>query len=282
MVAQEWHAYVKEEKLLVSHNYESWRQVNNTFTGGFAKNSDYYFGDVPYFAKLRWKNGYEGNHGAISSMDRAVEFYGKSTGAEEYDGGVKSDITDLSKRNYPVNKPSYLGTAADGKDHCAALRRIYGEGEEGWMNHMRAMDTVCPTDYGNVGIKNGIELTKKMAEFTNQDGVSYSPAADYCIKYGTEVLPAGSWYLPTLEDLKDILNNVKYNTSSIDNCPINKMLQAIGGDLVHNGMHLWSCCRCLWYSAYVSNGYRGYFDYVLYLYFRNQAVPVSLYYIEEL
>ena len=52
MVKQNWHAFVREEKLLVSFSYLNWQQVDNTFTGGFAKNSDYYFGNVPYLSLI--------------------------------------------------------------------------------------------------------------------------------------------------------------------------------------------------------------------------------------
>ena len=280
MVKQNWHAFVREEKLLVSFSYLNWQQVNNTFTGGFAKNSDYYFGNVPHFAKLRWRSGYEGGYGAVISMNRAITWYRASTGAEGYDGNATSDITDLSKKNYPVNLTTYLGKAADGNDYCAALRRKYGEGERGWLNCMKAFEVVCPTDFGNMGIRNGLEITKKMAAHTEQNGVSISPAADYCIRYGTEILPAGNWYLPTVEDLKYILSNIKYDTESVDNCPINSSLKAIGGDYVRNSTYAWSCCRYSWVTAYVSNGHRGYLDYNS-LYSRNQAVPVSLYYIED-
>lgn len=119
-----------------------------------------------------------------------------------------------------------------------------------------------------------------MAAHTEQNGVSISPAADYCIRYGTEILPAGNWYLPTVEDLKYILSNIKYDTESVDNCPINSSLKAIGGDYVRNSTYAWSCCRLSWYTAYVSYGYRGFLDSGN-LYSRYQAVPVSLYYIED-
>lgn len=280
MVKQKWHAYVKEQKLLVSHSYEQVMQFYNKFTGDFAKNSNYFFNNIQFFAKLRRKDGSLYPYGAILSMDRAIDYYGKSTGLNEYEGGVNSDITDLSKRYYPINKSSYLGTTADGQDYCASLRIKYGEGEEGWMNCMRAMDVVCPTDYGNIGIKSGFELTKKIAEFTDQDGISCSPAADYCIKYGTEVLPSGSWYLPTLEDLYDILNNIKYNTSSIDNCPINKMLKAIGGNEINNNRFIWSCCRYSLDEAYVCHGVRGLITSDK-LHYSIMVIPVSNYYIQD-
>ncbi|EJX09176.1 hypothetical protein EVA_02712, partial [gut metagenome] len=249
MVTQKWHAYISEGKLLISYDYNFWQQgTKNIAKDGFTFNKDYYFKDIPYYCSIRRKNGFSGGDGAVVSMPVAMKYYGTSTGASDSSGNVGQDMDSLENRQHPVNKTSYLGKSADGLDHCAGLRKKYGEGEQGWLNCLKTFKPVCPTDTGNFGEHNGHALTRAIASYKDQNGHSIAPAADYCLSVSTAVLPAGSFYLPTVEDLSNLMAVIKYGTSPIDDCPINSMLQKMNGTTVANTSYWWSCCRVYWFN----------------------------------
>lgn len=275
MVSQHWVAYINGSDVNIEHDYTFWQQASyNEAKSGFSAVFAL-MPEVESVADIRRRHGGSGGEGAISSWERAVAYYRTSTGTDTYQGYVPSPISNVKNRAYPIALQSYLGA------NCAEIRKVFGEGERGWLNCMAAYMPVCPTDYGNMGMRDGLARTKLIASYKDTFGNPVAPAANYCYNIDTIALPKGNWYLPTVEDLTDLLRIIKYGTNgSVTSDPINKTLAAMGGNTISNGSSLWSCCRGSSGGACFANGYFGFFsDYNLYV--ELSAVPVSLYILEN-
>lgn len=271
MVSQHWVAYINGSDVNIEHDYTFWQQSSyNDAKSGFTATAAL-MPEVESVADIRRRHGGGGGEGAISSWERALAFYRTSTGTDAYQGYVPSPISNVKDRAYPIALQSYLGA------NCAEIRKVFGEGEQGWLNCMAAYMSVCPTDYGNMGMRDGLARTKLIASYKDTFGEPVAPAANYCYNVDTVALPKGNWYLPTVEDLTDLLRIIKYGTNgSVNSDPINKTLAAMGGNTISNGSHLWSCCRFSSGNAWYAYGYCGFFNYNV-LCYELSAVPVSLY-----
>ena len=274
MVSQHWVAYINGSDVNIEHDYTFWRQSSyNDAKSGFTATAAL-MPEVESVADIRRRHGGGGGEGAISSWEIALAFYRTSTGTDAYQGYVPSPISNVKDRAYPIALQSYLGA------NCAEIRKVFGEGEQGWLNCMAAYMSVCPTDYGNMGMRDGLARTKLIASYKDTFGEPVAPAANYCYNVDTVALPKGNWYLPTVEDLTDLLRIIKYGTNgSVSSDPINKTLAAMGGNTISNGSNLWSCCRYSSGRAWDASGYSGFFNNY-YLYHEYSAVPVSLYILE--
>lgn len=274
MVSQHWVAYINGSDVCVEHDYTIWQQSSyNGAKDGFTA-APALMPEVESVADIRRRHGGGGGEGAISSWERAVAYYRTSTGTDTYQGYVPSPISNAKDRAYPIALQSYLGA------NCAEIRKAFGEGEQGWLNCMAAYMSVCPTDYGNMGMRDGLARTKLIASYKDTFGNPVASAANYCYNIDTIALPKGNWYLPTVEDLTDLLRIIKYGTNgSVDSDPINKALAAMGGNTISNGSYLWSCCRYSSGSAWRASGDYGFFNGGS-LCYEFSAVPVSLYVLE--
>ena len=275
MVSQHWVAYINGSDVNIEHDYTFWQQSSyNDAKSGFTATAAL-MPEVESVADIRRRHGGGGGEGAISSWERAVAFYRTSTGTDAYQGYVPSPISNVKGRAYPIALQSYLGA------NCAEIRKVFGEGEQGWLNCMAAYMSVCPTDYGNMGMRDGLARTKLIASYKDTFGEPVAPAANYCYNVDTVALPKGNWYLPTVEDLTDLLRIIKYGTNgSVNSDPINKTLAAMGGNTISNGSYLWSWCRYSSYDAWFASGSYGFFGYYS-LCSGLSAVPVSLYILEN-
>ena len=130
-------------------------------------------------------------------------------------------------------------------------------------------------------MRDGLARTKLIASYKDTFGEPVAPAANYCYNVDTVALSKGNWYLPTVEDLTDLLRIIKYGTNgSVNSDPINKTLAAMGGNTISNGSNLWSCCRCSSDGAWIASGNYGFFSGGG-LCDECSAVPVSLYILEN-
>lgn len=235
-------------------------------------------------------NGSRGADGALTNWDRAITYFSADLNNASYN--PTSDVTS-PVRATPICKPGYLGTSqySGGSDRCAALRAIYGEGEAGWLKFMASFWPVRPSAFGVMGDKaqygDSRTNTGLMAgkTFTKQDNTTIPayPAADYCgsVTYNHELLKRGQWLLPDMDTLCAIMKTIKYNTTNNRNAdPVNRALNAIGGNAISNGSYSWSSSRCSANGAWYSSGYYGYLVSNV-LYSTNLAVPVALLDVSE-
>lgn len=275
MVSQHWVAYVNGSDVNIEHDYTFWTQSSyNGAKSGFTATSAL-MPEVEPVADIRRRHGGGGIDGVISSWVGALAFFRTSTGTAVYQGYVSSPLSNVKNRTYPIALQSYLGA------NCAEIRKVFGEGEQGWLNCMAAYKAVKPTDYGNMGMRDGLAITKLIASYKDTFGNPVAPAAYYCYNIDTVALPKGNWYLPTMEDIADLLEIIKYGTnSSVSSDPINKTLAAMGGNSISNGSLLWSCCRGSSDGAWFANGGYGVFGgYGLCYEF--STVPVTEYIIPD-
>lgn len=280
---QNWRAEVNDGAIDLKFIYTSWQQASyNTGKTGFTLEANLLPG-IPSSSNMLRMNGQRSGEGTITNWERAIAYF-----SQDLPSGTYNPATDVTspKMSFPICKPAYLGTSVNNDDHCSALRAIYGEGEEGWLKFMASFLPVRPTSYGPVGDKayygDSFKNTYLMAgkKFTKQDNTEIVafPAADYCadVVYNHELLKKGKWALPDMDTLFSIMKTIKYGTDpSRDADPVNRALNAIGGNAVSNGSYVWSASRCVAGDAWCSNGSHG-CAYGSGLYAACSALPVAL------
>ena len=251
----------------VTLNYKSqvWQQISyNTAKEGFS-GSDVSAPDWISNSRILRTNGTRTGEGAITNMDRAIAFLRDDTSTTRYNPSTDVKST---KIGYPICLPGYLGTSKYQSDHCAFLRGVYGEGEEGWLKFMESFLPVRPSEYGIFdGSRYGAAKrnTYYLAgiKYAGQDGVKKfaSPAASLAanLGYNHELLKQGEWVLPDIDRMFSIVGQLKYpTTDGRDADPVNAALAAIGAPALGNDSGVWSCSRCHPGSGWAAGGFSGY------------------------
>ena len=264
--AQDWYADEYGGKLRLTCDNLDWRQLSyNYASDGLTMGSC--MPEIVAHADMRRKHGGNGGEGAISSMARALIYYGSSTGSNSYEGG-RSSLQESVKQTYPINLATWNG------EYCAPLRAKYGEGEDGWKRFMKSCLPVTPTEYGDMGVHDGKSICKPLAQITGRkmssaDSVQFMAAFAKPYNLMGNAFSKGDFWLPTTEEISVILSG---DNDSSD--PLNLGLSAIGGSTILNSANLWSCLRYSSRLAWIARGYYGFFNaYGMYSSFR--VVPVS-------
>ena len=285
---QDWVAQVNDGAIDLVFHYTVWYQSSyNEGKAGFTLAANLLPG-IPASSAMLRKNGQRSGEGTISNWDRALAYFRNDNADASYN--PSSDVTTV-KITYPICLPAYLGTSQYQSDHCAFLRSVYGEGEQGWLKFMASFLPVQPTKYGPMGDKETYGDSKRntylMAgkKFVGQDGVEHAafPAADDCASttFSHAAMGKGAWVLPDIDLLVSVLKTVKYGTSaSRDADPVNAGLNAIGGSALSNGSIVWSSSRFSAYYAWFSYGTLGFCGYVG-LYGSYLALPLLLLDVRE-
>ena len=262
---QDWVAQVNDGAIDLVFHYIDYRQANNGGKAGFTLAANLLPG-IPASSAMLRKNGKRSGEGTISNWDRALAYFRNDNADASYN--PSSDVTTV-KITYPICLPAYLGTSQYQSDHCAYLRSVYGEGEQGWLKFMASFLPVQPTKYGPMGDKETYGDSKRntylMAgkKFVGQDGVEHAafPAADDCASttFSHAAMGKGAWVLPDIDLLVSVLKTVKYGTSaSRDADPVNAGLNAIGGSALSNSSSVWASSRCFAYGAWCGVGAGGF------------------------
>ena len=261
-VAQDWVAIADTNgDVLLYFKYTTWHQVSyNTAKSGFS---------VVAATAPQWKpttkmlrmNGQRGGEGAITNMPRALAYFREDNSSKSYNPAT--DVT-TTKLTYPICLPSYLGKSQYQSDHCAYLRGIYGEGEEGWLKFMQSCLPVLPSEYGIFG--DSAYGTEKQntyylagLKYVGQDGVEkyVSPAARLAAErgFGHELLKRGEWVIGNMSRIFSIVGQLRYPTTPDKFADkVNAALAAIGAPALGNNSGVWSCSRCSEGSGWVASG----------------------------
>lgn len=265
-IAQDWVAIADtNDDVLLHFNYTTWQQTsNNTAKSGFtiaAKTAPQW---VPVAGTLKM-NGERSNN-AIMNMPRALAYFRKDTSVSSYNPTIDVSATNLK---FPICLPGYLGTSKYQSDHCAYLRGIYGEGEEGWLKFMQSFLPVFPQEYGvfndrTAGTAKQNTYYLANLKFTGQDGVEKyaSPAARFVVELGFEHerLKHGEWVIPKMSQVFSVICQLQYPATSDNNYAdkINAALAAIGAPALSNGVNIWSSDRSDDKDALFFNGTGGF------------------------
>ena len=271
--SQNWYADEYGGKLRLTCDNLDWRQpAYNSASNGLTIGGC--MPEITAHADMRRKNGFSGGWGAISSMQRALDFYRGDNGADSYLGGRTAEQTSV-KQQFPINLPTWLGTSTKNPgDFCAPLRAIYGEGEEGWKRFMKSCLPVTPTDYGDMGVHDGKSICKPLAQITGRkmsssDIVPLMTPFSKAYNLIGNTFSKGDFWIPTPEEVAVILDGTNTSTD-----PLNLGLTAIGGSTIINTAFLWTCLRCNSSFAWRASGNYGFFSNgFFYSVFR--VVPVS-------
>ena len=262
--AQDWVAEADGNGNVTLHySYTHYRQASNTAKDGFALAN----ASAPEWAattRMLRRNGRRSGEGTITNWPRALAYFRGDNSDTTYNPA--SDVT-TTKIPYPICLPGYLGTSQYQSDHCAYLRGIYGEGEEGWLKFMKSFLPVRPSEYGIYDeTRYGTERrnTYYLAGLTykGQAGVEKyaSPAARMAAElgYDHDLLRQGEWVLPDIDRVFGIVGQLKYpTTDGRDADPVNAALEAIGAPALGNNSSVWSCSRCGPSGGWVANGNNG-------------------------
>lgn len=281
MKAQDWWADITDDgKVRVHFIHTSVEQLSYNTSTGLVLGTP--LPEVSVISPFGVRKTGRQTEGSISNLARAVAYYKTDRAATEWAGGGVNKEQSLRPGSYPIGLPSYLGQSAKNPgDFCKTLRAYYGEGEEGWMNYMRAQMYHYPINRHDSSAAGSLARTLDLAKYTYTSASVTSPtvclpAAAYCAQYATGCTPAGRWYLGDVAEVAALLDGVEYGTNpSRQSDILNKSLALMGGAGVGNGQVLWSCVRRYRLAAWCAHGDVGFFGGGGLLY-SVLAVPLSL------
>lgn len=265
-IAQDWVAIADTDgDVLLHFKYATWHQAAyNTSKSGFS---------VVSATAPQWKstsrmfrmNGQRNGEGTITNMPRALAYFREDNSTTAYNPAT--DVT-TAKLSYPICLPGYLGKSKYQSDHCAYLRGIYGEGEEGWLKFMRSFLPVLPSAYGifddsTYGTEKQNTYYLASLKYVGQDGVEkyVSPAARLAAErgFGHELLKRGEWVIGKMSRIFSIVGQLRYPTTPDKFADkVNAALAAIGAPALGSNGYVWSCSRCYEIGGWVANGYGGF------------------------
>lgn len=190
---------------------------------------------------------------------------------------LKAPITSINREG--------LGLLDYLSENCEAIRAIFGEGEEGWLNYMETCKAETTSMRGGFAEECGLELTKQWCSYKSllNEEQSISPAAEYVQSLEDYGNPQGSFYLPSAKELCWLVDGIEYpinekgeNTSKNRAADeLNEVLEKLGKAAIGNNSALWSCSRSsVSYGWLFNGGYGnvggGHFCYAF------SALPVTL------
>lgn len=269
----DWSAYKNAagEIILQRNNYASYENL--------APATTYYSGDISLTAQVeRDFTGVAGSfvsnqiseyntrlQGALWNYERASNHFRADISSSAYN--PTSDVSGPTA--YPICLPAYLGQSEYRKDsegnyvdHCAGVRAIFGEGEEGWLKYMKAIRyKKRDSMYGGGMCRNLTELTQKMSAktYTDTEGAEQPlyPAFKACadIDLGTDGLEAGDFFLPSLNVILDSpLSSTPYGNGAGGKAdPMNRSLIAIGGTTRAGDNTFWTCAAINRATAWIAS-----------------------------
>lgn len=195
---------------------------------------------------------------------KSLEYFRKDNSSTSYNPAT--DVTSIP--SLPVCLPAYLGTSQYQSDHCAYLRGLYGEGEEGWLRYMEGYKLTWPGAHGALQerFRDGKRNTYALAPVTYKatDGTTKykHPFARYCaeIGYAAEGVREGDWFCLSLWEMEPIWSTLTYGLSGVTRAnsdPINQGLSLAGGSAISVSRHAWSSVRYNANGAWYYNGGGG-------------------------
>ena len=281
---QGWVAKLNDDNTIdLLFKFTDWRQAGyNTGKAGFALSANLFPEWISTTAMLH-TNGQRSGEGTITNWARALAYFRNDNSSTTYN--PSKDVASV-KVSYPICLPGYLGTSQYQSDHCAYLRSVYGEGEQGWLKFMASFLPVRPTEYGSNGDKakygdarrNTYYLASQ--KYVDADGNTQpaSPAADFAanIAFDHELLKKGQWVMPDSDLMFDVIGGIEYpTTNNRDADIINRALKAIGAPAFGNNSSVWSCSRNYASHCWCAYGNRGYAN-GSYMYRSNLVLPLVL------
>lgn len=266
-VTQQWKAVLTDEGEIDLQliNWNAWQVSNNKGANGFTLTINL-LPEWQYTSAMLRMNGQRSGEGTITNMPRSLDYFRKDNSSIAYN--PSKDITSV-KVAYPICLPGYLGTSQYQSDHCAFLRTVYGEGEQGWLKFMESFRGVRPTEYGAIGDKakygdarsNTYMLASKT--YTDLDGnvQPLSPACFYIagVGYDHELAAKGQWVMADADLIFDIMDGIEYPLNPDRNSDVrNRALLAIGAKAFGNSSHVRSCSRVNSSNGWIFSGNGGY------------------------
>lgn len=264
-IAQDWVAIADESgAVFLDFKYTDWRSSYNTAKSGFSVSAN----NAPKWNKtteMLRMNGQRYGEGPITNIPRALSYFRKDNTSTSHNPA--EDVKTI-KLAYPICLPAYLGKSKYQSDHCAYLRQVYGEGEEGWLKFMQSFLPVLPSEYGifdddTYGSEKENTYYLANLKYVGQDGVERytSPAARMVadVHYDHELLKRGEWVIGKMSRIFSIVGQLRYSTTNDRNADkVNAALRAIGAPALSNNSDVWSCSRHIESSSWVTNGGAGF------------------------
>lgn len=265
---EQYSCYVRDGLLILQHDsYTSYKAV----TASGVSVTAWVAHENRAFSSCARRNGEHNGEGGVINLDRALIYFSADTSSTNYNPA--SDVTTV-RRGYPICKPAYLGRSQYQSDHCAYLRGIYGEGEEGWIKFMEDMMLLTPSMVGN--FDEGIDQleTYRLAGQTYKrasDGTEQPlyPSVDYAanVGYDAEGIEQGNWFSPGMGRVTRIQRGITYpavyeggaskSVAAADADIFTRSRNAVGATLVGNNSSVWSVHRYTAYGTWFCYGGTG-------------------------
>ena len=265
-VKQQWKAVLTEEGEIDLQliNWTAVQVSNNKGANGFALTINL-LPEWQHTVNMLRMNGQRSGEGIIANIPRSLYYLRNDNPSPIFN--PLSDIISV-KIAFPICLPAYLGTSQYRSDHCAFLRSVYGEGEQGWLKFIESFRPVRPTEYGAIGDKakygdartNTYLLASKT--YTDLDGnvQPLSPACAYIagVGYDHELAAKGQWVMADADLIFDIMDGIEYPLNPDRNSDVrNRALLAIGAKAFGNDSYVSTCSRSTDANRWVCSGAGG-------------------------
>lgn len=265
-ITQQWKAVMTEEGEIDLQliNWTAAQVSNNKGANGFALTINL-LPEWQSTSNMLRMNGQRLGEGTIANIPRSLYYLRNDNPSSIFN--PLSDITSV-KIAFPICLPAYLGTSQYRSDHCAFLRSVYGEGEQGWLKFIESFFPVRPTEYGAIGDKakygdartNTYLLASKT--YTDLEGnvQPLSPACSYIagVGYDHELAAKGQWVMVDADLIFDLMDGIEYPLNQDRNSDVrNRALLAIGAKAFGNDSYVSTCSRLSNINRWVCSGVGG-------------------------
>lgn len=217
--------------------------------------------------------------GLLLDEGQTVEYVRRKNGVNGARAGMNSELFlqyysangTAPTSNVPLGSETIVNQASfEGSQFCAELRAAYADYASYLFGEHMAQ---YPSAYGAM-LRDGRTNTAKIGRlrFTDIYGQSKPcyPAAAAALEYGVAVestttgLEAGSWWLPSVEELYLLLHDRVLTAGDVERDPVNRTLSRLGkATLLANSASCWTSCEGDIGSAFMSYRIEGVmFSYV--------------------
>lgn len=197
--------------------------------------------------------------GLLLDEGQTVEYVRRKNGVSGTRAGVNSELFlqhysangTAPTSNVPLGSATIVNQASfETSEFCAELRAAYADYTSYLFGEHMAQ---YPSAYGAM-LRDGRTNTAKIGglRFTDIYGQSKPryPAAAAALEYGVAVegattgLEAGSWWLPSVEELYLLLHDRVLTADDVEHDPVNRTLSRLGkAILLANGASFWTSCE---------------------------------------
>ena len=233
----QWSCYLKDGKVIFQANvYDSWRQDSYTSCSGGVTLTTDLANDIP-----------EINYSQTNCGEHILYAVVNNNAVKRWGGTTPSSNVSVSWSQLPVSQSAFNTSS-----YCSSLKDRFGT----YDNYLGGISSRIPSNKGvSSWINKGKEFTYALKDKTYIDKSGNTKklftAVDYAASYGSstcDLLKAGNWYIPDVEELVTLMRPITVGNSGINSTSqydrVNQTISKMGGRNISTYENRWSSCRC--------------------------------------